>query len=330
MIEVRKYLASDKDAWDTFIDCSKNSTFLFKRDFMDYHKHKFDDFSVVVFDQHKLIAALPAHSIDSQTIASHLGLSYGSLILQKDEKLQRILLIIFELLKFLRSLEIHKIIFQEFHQFYNTIPSDEVVYGLHLLKAELNLRQIVSVINLQDRISYTKNRRRNRNKALQLGIMVKEVSEFDEYWNEILIPNLKERYNAYPTHTLQEITQLHDSFPENIRQFNAYLNGKIIAGTTIFESRNVARVQYNSANQLGKQSGASDLLYSELIESVFKHKNYFDFGTSFDSDCMNFELLNWKETFGARAFSVDTYEIKTENYQLLMNYLPTESVMESL
>jgi hypothetical protein len=54
-----------------------------------------------------------------------------------------------------------------------------------------------------------------------------------------------------------------------------------------------------------------------LIEKYFKHKNYFDFGTSFDSKGLNLGLLSWKESFGARAFSIDTFEIKTKNFKLL-------------
>ena len=102
MLEVRKYTKQDKVVWDNFIDHSKNSTFLFKRDFMDYHQNRFKDCSLMVFEDNLPVAVLPAHKIDNNTIASHLGLSYGGLILRKTEKLLKTLQIVHQILFFFK------------------------------------------------------------------------------------------------------------------------------------------------------------------------------------------------------------------------------------
>jgi len=316
-IIVRKYKKEDKEIWDDFINHSKNSTFLFKRDFMDYHKDRYEDCSLMVFEKNIPIAALPAHRINENTIASHFGLSYGGIILRKTETLHNTLKIVYKILYVLKSHQIEKIIYKSFHKFYNSIGSEEITYAKFLIKAKLTVRQFSSVINLNDKLKMNKTRLRLARRAMKMGVIIKEVETFDDYWKGILTPNLKNKYMAKPAHTIEEITKLHKSFPKNIRQFNAYLNDTIVAGATIFETPNVVRVQYNSTNDEGKRSGASDLLYIELIEKYFKHKNYFDFGTSFDSNGLNLGLLNWKESFGARAFSIDTFEIETKNYILL-------------
>ena len=44
-IYLKPYKTSDKELWDAFIDESKNGVFLFKRDYMDYHSHRFKDYS---------------------------------------------------------------------------------------------------------------------------------------------------------------------------------------------------------------------------------------------------------------------------------------------
>ena len=67
-------------------------------------------------------------------------------------------------------------------------------------------------------------------------------------------------------------------------------------------------------------------MYSRLIEHYFKHKNFFDFGTSFDSKGLNLGLLIWKESFGARAFSIDTYEIETKNHALLKKHIEIQNL----
>lgn len=326
ILEVKKYNNRDKKVWDSFIEHSKNSTFLFKRDFMEYHKERFEDYSLMVFEGNIQIAALPAHKIDANTIASHLGLSYGGIILRKPENLQKTLLIIHQILYFLKSNSIKKIIYKSFHKFYNSIGSEEIDYANFLIKAKHTSRQFASVINLRDKLEMGRNRKRCARRAANMGVVIKEVETFDAFWNDILIPNLKNKFDTCPAHTLSEITALHDSFPSNIRQFNAYLNGVIIAGATIFETSNVIRIQYNSANTEGKIIGASDLLYIQLIEKYFKHKNYLDFGTSFDSKGLNIGLLIWKESFGARAFSIDTYEIETKNHVLLKKSIKIQNV----
>jgi hypothetical protein len=314
MIDVRKYQKADKIIWDNFIDQSKNSTFLFKRDFMDYHQDRFEDYSLMVFDKNTLLAIFPAHKVDDHSIASHLGLTYGGLIVHKNEILLKTLRIVYEMLEFLNNDRIEKLLYKAIPRFYNTIGSDEVDFALFLLAAKLTKRDMTIAINLKDRLPMHKLRSRGVIKAKKLGVVVREVQCFKSFWNDILIPNLKNKFDTDPVHSVEEITLLRHAFPSNIRQFNAYLNDTIVAGATIFETKKVAHVQYNSNNLEGRNTGASDLLYSHLIDEYSLDKNYFDFGISSDHNGLNHGLLSWKEGFGGRSFSCDFYEIETKNY----------------
>ena len=49
MVSIETYESKYKSQWDSFIDMSKNATFLFKRDFMDYHSSRFQDSSFFDF-----------------------------------------------------------------------------------------------------------------------------------------------------------------------------------------------------------------------------------------------------------------------------------------
>jgi hypothetical protein len=42
---VKQYQESDYECWNTFVNQAKNATFLFHRDFMEYHKDRFEDYS---------------------------------------------------------------------------------------------------------------------------------------------------------------------------------------------------------------------------------------------------------------------------------------------
>ena len=62
MFKIRRYTASDKEAWNRFVADSKNGTFLFDRNYMDYHSDRFADFSLLVADAaDRLIGLLPAN-----------------------------------------------------------------------------------------------------------------------------------------------------------------------------------------------------------------------------------------------------------------------------
>jgi len=44
MIEVIKYTSDKNEEWNEFIQKSKNGTFLFYRDFIEYHQDRFESF----------------------------------------------------------------------------------------------------------------------------------------------------------------------------------------------------------------------------------------------------------------------------------------------
>ena len=84
MIYARKYTEEDKMLWDNFLPGTKNSTFLFSRNYMDYHKDRFQDFSVLVFEEEQLVAMLPANIADN-IVYSHQGLTFGGVIVKYQE-----------------------------------------------------------------------------------------------------------------------------------------------------------------------------------------------------------------------------------------------------
>ena len=60
MVTIRRYKECDKEAWNDFNLKSKNSLFMNDRNFMDYHKDRFLDHSLMFFnDKEELIAILP-------------------------------------------------------------------------------------------------------------------------------------------------------------------------------------------------------------------------------------------------------------------------------
>ncbi|MCZ4319706.1 GNAT family N-acetyltransferase [Aequorivita viscosa] len=315
---VKKYNPSQKELWDNFVKEAKNATFLFKRDFMDYHSDRFIDYSLLVFKGEKLVALLPANILDSE-LHSHQGLTYGGLVLSKKSTFAETIVIFKSVLTFLKSEGIAVLKLKLLPKIYHQLPSDEIDYLLFLTNASLTRRDITSCVDNENRLKIkSSNRLRGIKKGVKNELEVKEEAKFETFWNEVLEPNLMQVHNQKPVHSLAEIALLQSRFPENIKQFNVYKNDEIVAGATIFETSNLAHAQYISANEMGRQTGGLDFLFNYLLEH-FSHKKYFDFGIVNENQGMkvNKGLLHWKETFGGRSITHDFYEVKTENHQLL-------------
>lgn len=316
--QVRLYQPQDFTIWNAFISVSKNATFLFDRNFMDYHSDRFKDYSLMVFDGDKLIAVVPANRVED-TVYSHQGLTYGGLVLNNKAKLSAVISIFKNVLQFLNENSIEKLIVKTIPTIYTDYFSDELEYCLFILKAKLYRRDALSVLDLTKKIVIDSNRMEGVKRGFKNELVVKEETSFDLFWNEILVPNLATKHNAKPVHTLSEITKLKNLFPNNIRQFNVYKNEELLGGTTVFVNKKVVHSQYISGNITKNVSGSLDFLHHHLIKEVFKEYHYHDFGicNEYDGRKINKGLLFWKESFGAKTVIQNFYEVETTNYSLL-------------
>lgn len=319
---VRLYNAQDFSLWNDFIGQAKNATFLFHRNFVEYHKDRFQDFSIMIFDDEKLISVIPANRVED-TVFSHQGLTYGGFVFGLKIKLGDVIDITREVLKFLQENHINKFKIKLVPSIYNSFFSEEVEYCMFLTQAKLIRRDCLSVIDLKKEFQVTKTRKESIRRGMKNNLEIREELNFQLFWNDILIPNLTKKHNAKPVHSVDEIIKLQEHFPKNIRHFNVYFQNKIVAGTTVFITDFVAHPQYISGNEMNNELGSIDYLYHCLITDVFNDKHFFDFGPSHEQNGMkiNQGILFWKESFGAKTTVQDFYEIETANYSFLENVL---------
>jgi len=311
VLKVIRYHAHYQEVWNNFINTAQNATFLFHRNFMDYHAERFQDHSVMVFAEDTLLAVFPANE-KGNFIYSHGGLTYGGVaVASSEENHARIFQIIFQ---YYQQQGFQKIIYKEIPFFYqNPKPAKSNFYPIsltsHVLPYPISLyhQDIGAVIDLQSPIHFWHGRRQGIKKASQLKPPLEIIegnpsAQLALFWNELLIPQLQNKYGLSPTHTLAEIYLLASRFPENIKQYNVYAQNKILAGTLIFEDRQVAHCQYIASNSLGKKLCVADFLFQYLIKEKYKNFRYFSFGISNEhgSDKINQGLLNWKISWGAK------------------------------
>ncbi len=246
------------------------------------------------------------------------GTDLWRLAVPRSATLKNVLGCFYAVLRHLNEAGITKLLYKQIPSFYNTLPDDDATYALYLLEAHLYRRDCTAAVSEADRLPMITGRKALIKKAAAMGTSIVQETTFGPFWERVLVPQLATRYGVKPVHSLEEITLLASRFPDQIKQFSAYCDGEILAGTTIYETPTVAHAQYAAVTDQGRHSGALAYLFSWLIDK-YQDKQFFDFGTSNENEgrAINHGLLNWKEGFGARCYTHDFYEIATANYSKL-------------
>ncbi len=309
MFEIRKYDIADRQEWDSFIGKSKNGTFLFKRGYVEYHNDRFEDYSLLVYDNKKLRAVLPAN-VKDDILQSHGGLTYGGLISDGCMTTETAMEVFSEINKYLLEQGIEKVVYKPTPWIYHTLPAEEDLYAIiQVCGAKLISREISSTVYLPNRPKFSQLRRRCVNKARRNGIKVRECNDIATFWN-ILNANLEGRYGVSPVHTEKELSLLASRFPDSIKLFMAYDGEEALGGTLVFVMNEIVHTQYIAASPKGKTVGALDMVFDELINEEFSNYRFLDFGKSTEHHgiWLNKNLIHQKEGFGGRGVCYDVYE----------------------
>jgi len=168
---------------------------------------------------------------------------------------------------------------------------------------------ISSTIYQRNKLNFIESRKSGIRKSKKFNVEFIESNRFDLFW-PILNENLTNKYEKNAVHSLEEISYLHDQFPNSIKLYLASINQRIVAGTVLYLMDNVIHVQYISANEEGKSTGALDMIFDKLINDIYKEYPIFDFGQSTEDNgyYLNENLIFQKEGFGGRGVVFDTYE----------------------
>ncbi len=321
-MEIIQYTHESQERWNSFIQESENGNFLFNRSFMEYHSDRFQDASTILLNNSQNIIAVFPANIKNQTIYSHQGLTYGGLILKERNHIQEIIRNFYHIINHYQNKGVQEIIYKPVPNYFAQNPCDTEHFIMNMLNAEVLKVDTSFVTHLQEDIKLQERRRRSIKKAEKQNIKIEIGNQFEIFWNKILAPNLWDRYQTKPVHSLEEINLLHQRFPQNIKQANAYLDNEIVAGVTLFEFNNTAHCQYISSIDAGRISGAIDLLFYELIKHYKPLKKFFSMGTSNNSGKdLNLGVSEYKESFDTKIYAHFHYQFKTENIQYLEKFI---------
>lgn len=309
MIEVVRYQKEEKNLWNQFIRESRKSVFLFYREYMDYHSHVFTDHSLMFFKKSKLIAVLPANQKDCE-LHSHQGLTYGGVItLVSDAK--EMIQIIDVLLAYLKKEKFKTIFYKMQPSIFQSSFQENDLYAIFRRGFKLSRRDLSFVIDLQNEIKYSKDRRYRINKSKRNNLTIEESKDFEKFMS-IVNANLTAKFNITAVHSASEIKLLAQEFPENIKLYVVKdEESNILGGSIMFVDNDFIHTQYLHSNFKGKKLNAIEFLIDSVIVNN-KTKKYLSFGTSTENNGihLNEGLASFKESFGANGVLHDFYKLE--------------------
>jgi hypothetical protein len=171
---------------------------------MEYHSDRFEDYSLLIYEQDKLVSVLPANRVGA-TVFSHQGLTYGGLVFSFKNKANKTNEIIDTIVLFFKENSINEFLYKQLPIFYFSKISSEIDYfllqkGARLVRKDMNL-----AINLSKNLTISKSKLKHFNK-LDAKLQMVEEKDFTHFWNHVLQPRLNDKYNTKPVHNLEEIS----------------------------------------------------------------------------------------------------------------------------
>ncbi|WP_237389686.1 peptidoglycan bridge formation glycyltransferase FemA/FemB family protein [Bacillus sp. USDA818B3_A] len=320
-MKIITYTDEYESKWDNFVQNSKNGTFMQQRKFLNYHsKEKFQDCSLMAFDtKDRIIAVIPAalkFENESSIFCSHPGASHGGIIINQSFDTAKALTLIPLLIEHCNGMGVKAIEMKMVPRIYHSWPSDEIDFSLRYFGFTPEITELATALPLKNIENYElymeKNAIRNKNKAINSGVVVKENNDLAGYWG-ILESNLLKRHNSHPTHTYNEILDLRQRFPEKIKLFSAFYEKKMIAGVLVFILNNrVLNCFYICHDENFQQLRPLNLVFSALIQlGVNEGFHFLDWGISTENKgkAVNQGLFKFKEGFAGRGVLRETYRL---------------------
>lgn len=307
--EIEPYTAEKKTLWDTMLATARNASFLFRRDYMDYHADRFTDASIIASYGGVPVALLPANRSGKQ-LYSHQGLTYGGWIWQNGKTDGGRILELFDVwLDWCARNGITVIHYKPLPYIYASEPSQEDIYALWRYNAVTECVQLSSVIDRSSDPGFDYMRRRYLKRTGEYGVRVQQTDELTDFW-KILVICLADRHGANPVHTLSEMQRLMSLFPNHIRLFTINDNEGMQAGILVYSTGMVDHCQYIATTEKARRLRYLPYLVTQMKQML--NARYFDFGTSNEDGgkLLNASLLSNKFGMGATGVAYPQYKLE--------------------
>lgn len=308
---IEPYTPAQRVLWNDMAEAARNASFLFCRDYMDYHADRFADSSLIACHGGRPMALLPANRRGDE-LFSHQGLTYGGWLLPRHKTDGADMMGLFEAwLGWCRKAGIRHIHYKALPYIYASAPAQEDIYALWRYGARTECVLLSSAIDRERDPGFDYMRRRYLKRVAESGVRVGECDDLEEFWL-ILCDCLRERHDAVPVHSLDEILALKKRFQDRIRLFALTDDEGMQAGILVYSTSTVDHCQYIATTAKARRGRYLPYLVKHMQSALTAR--YLDFGTSNEQAgrTLNASLLDNKFGMGATGVAYVQYllEIK--------------------
>lgn len=321
-IDVVRYSENYKEKWDKFVlTNSVNGSFLQSRIFLEYHKDRFVDHSLLFLRGGNIIAVCPACEINEDNqkkFYSHMGSTFGGIIIGKEYYgITNAMGCVDALDEYLKNNGFNYALIKCQNEIFSTENCNIIDYMFYLRGYsnydELSFAVDFSKIKDGDIVMNFKSKTRNLYRtSLKNNLEMKNLSSKEEIadFYKILCKSL-EKYETKPVHSLEELYELYfDRLPDKIRFYGVYSEGKMISGSMVFILNDVFHTQYLCADPECLYLKPMDFMDGSLIIKAYEEGfKYFSFGISTEDHghYLNENLAKFKEGFGTSFYINKTF-----------------------
>ena len=319
MITVKRHSKNNKVLWDSFVKNANNGTIFHLRKFLSYHpKGRFIDHSIEFYKKNRLFSVFPATESNingKNLLVSHPGSTVGSFVVPESASISDSLELIEVLIDYAKKNKLEGVRLTIPPIFYQNKASNYIDYALLRNGFKYLKREVTSSLFIENNVEanlskFKPSHARAVRKAKEIGIETKVSQDVKSFYS-ILKENLKIRHGVSPTHTIQELYDLIELFPNSINIFGAFYNGEMIAGVLNFIIKDdVVLAFYISHNEKFQELRPLNILFYSIFEWCVKEKiKVYDFGIFTVNGEPNMGLGRFKENFGASGIFRDTFQI---------------------
>lgn len=313
------YVDSQWSQWDRFVKSSMNGTVFHEQQFLGYHPaDRFDFHHLMFFRGEHLIAVLPGGLKQSgRVFESPAGASYGSFVTE-DISAQTALDIVAAFEQYVREHGIEEVYLTSAPVIYQPVLTQNLDFALLYRGYAYQRHYISHAIDLSrpgipfERFQATarKHIRRVTREHPEISIQESSLSTIRGMLTEfypILLEN-KAKYNATPTHTLDELLRLEELLPDLMKLFLVRNGDEAIAGSLLFlANQRVTLIFYHMLRYAFDELKPIYLLMDRVTRwSKENGYAFVDIGVSQDTSDENpmtpaLSLIHFKEKFDSRG-----------------------------
>jgi hypothetical protein len=307
-VDILRYSDSLKSMWDRFIPATKNRNFLFMRDYMDYHRDRFADHSLLFRLNGTLMACLPAN-VAERILHSHQGLTFGGLLLHRDIRLHQVQAIVAALRGHLASQGLEALIYRPMPHPYHEFPAEEDILALHANGATVVDTRATLCVRAGQLERLSSDRRKDLRADSEGELTIRRSDDFAGFMRHCAA-YLARRFASHPVHSEEEMILLASRFPDNIQLYVVERASEMLAGTILYRHATCAKLQYGARGPGSDDERAFTRLYGYILGEILPPGSWVDFGHSHDpAGRFNEGIHRFKESMGARTILLTTFRL---------------------